>query len=90
MAGARLLLGLSILTAFASCSSIVSASAKAIGPAIMRGSYRLTASKAEEVLSDIQRRCRCTACGSRRADLRPDYSKHQAASQSVGWMMPPG
>ena len=26
----------------------------------------------------------------RRADLRPDYSKQQAAKQSVGWMMPPG
>jgi hypothetical protein len=46
--------------------------------------------QAEEVLSDIERRCRCTACGWRRADLRPDYSKHQAAPQSVGWMMPPG
>jgi hypothetical protein len=22
-------------------------------------------------------------------DLRPDYSKQQAAKQSVGWMMPP-
>jgi hypothetical protein len=45
--------------------------------------------QAEEVLSDIERRCRCTACGWRRADLRPDYSKQQAAPQSVGWMMPP-
>jgi hypothetical protein len=31
----------------------------------------------------------CTVCGWRRADLRPDYSKQQAAKQSVGWMMPP-
>jgi len=45
--------------------------------------------RADEVLSDIQRRCRCTACGWRRADVRPDYSKQQAARQSVGWMMPP-
>jgi len=30
-----------------------------------------------------------TVCGWRRADLRPDYSKQQAAKQSVGWMMPP-
>jgi hypothetical protein len=24
----------------------------------------------------------------RRADLRPDYSRQQAARQSAGWMMP--
>ena len=35
--------------------------------------------QAEEVLSDIERRC--TVCGWRRADLRPDYSKQQAAKQ---------
>ena len=40
-------------------------------------------------LRDIERRCRCTACGWRRADLRPDYSVRQAARQSVGWMRPP-
>jgi hypothetical protein len=45
--------------------------------------------QAEEVLSDIERRCRSTVCGWRRADLRPDYSKPQAAPQSVGWMMSP-
>jgi len=45
--------------------------------------------QAEEVLSDIERRCRCTVCGWQRADLRPDYSKQQAARQSVGWMVPP-
>jgi hypothetical protein len=33
--------------------------------------------QSEEVLSE--RRCRCTVCGWRRADLRPDYSKQQAA-----------
>jgi hypothetical protein len=44
---------------------------------------------AEEALVDIQRRCRCTACGWKRADLRPDYSVAQAARQSTGWMMPP-
>jgi hypothetical protein len=46
--------------------------------------------RADEVLGDIETRCRCTVCGWRRADLRPDYSKQQAASKSVGWMMPPG
>jgi hypothetical protein len=46
--------------------------------------------QADEVLQDIERRCRCTVCGWQRADLRPDYSKQQAAWQSVGWMMPPG
>jgi hypothetical protein len=30
--------------------------------------------QAEEVLSDIERRCRCTVCGWRRADLRPNYA----------------
>jgi len=45
--------------------------------------------QAQEVLSDIERRCRCTVCGWWRADLRADYSKQQAARQSVGWMMPP-
>jgi hypothetical protein len=44
--------------------------------------------KAEETLPEIQRRCRCTKCGRRRADLRPDYSRQQAARQSAGWMMP--
>jgi hypothetical protein len=43
----------------------------------------------DEVLSNIQLRCRCTVCGRQRADVRPDYSKQQAAKQSVGWMMPP-
>lgn len=37
-------------------------------------------------LRDFQRRCRCTACGWRRADVRPDYSKQQAKRQSAGWM----
>ena len=45
---------------------------------------------AEETLRDIQRRCRCTVCGWRRADLRPDYSKQQTARYGGGWMMPPG
>ena len=44
---------------------------------------------AEETLPDIQLRCRCTICGWRRADLRPDYSRQQAARISAGWMMPP-
>ena len=45
---------------------------------------------AEETLSEIQRRCRCTICGWRRADLRPDYSRQQAALYGgAGWIMPP-
>src|SRR5258708_13468274 len=35
-----------------------------------------------EALVEIERHCRCTACGWRRADLRPDYSVQQAARQS--------
>jgi hypothetical protein len=46
--------------------------------------------RADEALRDIERRCRCTACGWRKADLRPDYSKPQPPRLSVGWMMPPG
>jgi hypothetical protein len=38
-------IGSSNLMAFASCLCIASASAKAIGPVIMRGSYRLIASR---------------------------------------------
>src|SRR5262245_62588474 len=37
----------------------------------------------DEVLQDIERRCRCTVCGWRRADLRPDYSKQQAAGSNA-------
>jgi hypothetical protein len=43
-----------------------------------------------EAIKDIERRCRCTACGWRRADLRPDYSKQQVGLYGGGWMMPPG
>jgi hypothetical protein len=39
--------------------------------------------RADEVLSDIERRCRCTVCGCRRADLRPDHSKQQAAKRMM-------
>ena len=46
--------------------------------------------RADETLVDIGRRCRCTVCGWRRADLRPDYSTGQAPRRSVGWMIPPG
>jgi len=44
--------------------------------------------QAGEVLSDIERRCRCTVCGIA-ASWSATYSKQQAARQSVGWMMPP-
>ena len=40
-------------------------------------------------LRDIERRCRCMACGWRRADLRPDFSVQQTKRTSIGWMMPP-
>lgn len=45
--------------------------------------------QADEALPDIQRRCRCTMCGWRRADLRPDYSVQRQTRSSVGWMIPP-
>jgi hypothetical protein len=44
---------------------------------------------AEQTLRDIERRCRCTVCGWRRADLRPDYSAKQASRKSVGYITPP-
>ena len=40
----------------------------------------------DEALADIERRCRCTACGWRRADLRPDYNVHQTARKSVPYI----
>jgi hypothetical protein len=46
--------------------------------------------RADEALRDIERRCRCTACGWRRADLGPDYSRQQLSLYGGGWMMLPG
>lgn len=43
----------------------------------------------DEALGDIESRCRCTLCGWRRADLRPDYSVPYKPRESGGWMMPP-
>jgi len=43
----------------------------------------------DECVREIEQRCRCTACGWRRADLRPDYSRQQAALYGGRWMMPP-
>jgi hypothetical protein len=57
-------------------------------PCLHQGTLPVDRFQAEAVLSDIARRCRRTPCGWRRADLRPDYSKQQAARQSVGWTMP--
>ena len=37
----------------------------------------------DECLREIEQRCRCTACGWRRADLRPDYSRQQAIWRRV-------
>ena len=53
------------------------------------GKLLLDRFRADELLGDIEQRCRCTICGWRRADLRPDYSKPVEQSQSVGWIMPP-
>jgi hypothetical protein len=39
-------------------------------------------------LAEIEHRCRCTACGWRKADVRPDYSKPLPPRTSVGWMKP--
>jgi hypothetical protein len=69
---------------------VLSRQARSDWPCHHSGKLPIDRFQAEEVLSDIERRCRCTVCGWRRADLRPDYSKQQAAPQSVGWMMPPG
>jgi len=65
------------------------ASVTATGPVTVQAG---TANRAiqRRTLSEIQRRCRCTKCGWRRADLRADYSEQQAALYGGGWMMPPG
>jgi len=55
-----------------------------------QGTLPIDRFQVEEVLGDIERRCRCTVCGWGRVDLRPDYSKQQAAPQNVGWKMSPG
>jgi hypothetical protein len=53
------------------------------------GELPLDRFRADEVLGDIERRCRCTACGWRQADVRPDYSRQVGLSQSVDWIMAP-
>ena len=47
--------------------------------------------RATETIGDIERRCRCIACGGRKADVRPDYGKPLPLPPrtSVGWIMPP-
>jgi hypothetical protein len=45
--------------------------------------------QAAETIEEIERRCRCTACGWRKADVRPDYGKPLPPRTSVGWIMPP-
>jgi hypothetical protein len=42
-----------------------------------------------ETIGDIESRCRCTACGWRKADVRPDYSKPLPPRTGVGWIGPP-
>jgi len=44
---------------------------------------------AAETIGDIESRCRCTACGWRKADVRPDYNKPLPPRTSIGWRMPP-
>src|SRR5262245_16282018 len=39
--------------------------------------------RADEILGDIESRCRCTVCGWRGADLRRDYSKQQARGSAL-------
>ena len=58
-------------------------------PCHHHGTLPIEQFSADECLRDIERRCRCTACGWRCADLRPDYSKQQAALFGGGWIMPP-
>lgn len=58
-------------------------------PCHHQGELPIEKFSAGETLRDIERRCRCTVCGWRRADLRPDYSRQQAALYGGGWMMPP-
>ena len=45
--------------------------------------------QATETIGEIEHRCRCTACGWRKADVRPNYSKPLPPLTSVGWIMPP-
>ena len=55
-------------------------------PCHREGTLPIDRFQADEILGDNEQRCRCTACGWRRADLRPDYSKQEAPRQSVGWI----
>jgi hypothetical protein len=58
-------------------------------PCHHRGLLSVDSFRTEEALPDIQRRCRCTACGWRQADVRPDYSVQQEGRQSVGYILLP-
>ena len=58
-------------------------------PCHHEGTLSVDRFNADDALRDIEQRCRCTACGWRRADLRPDYSVRQAPRNSVGWIRPP-
>ena len=58
-------------------------------PCHHQGKLAVDCFEGDVALLDIERRCRCTACGWRRADLRPDYSAPQAARNSVGYIAPP-
>src|SRR5689334_10792775 len=45
--------------------------------------------RATETIGEIERRCCCTACGWRKADVRPDYHKPLPPRTGVGWIIPP-
>jgi hypothetical protein len=49
-------------------------------PCHHEGPLPLERFRADEALRDIERHCRCTACGWRRADLRPDYGGQQGSA----------
>ena len=56
-------------------------------PCHHQGALPIEQFKVNECLRDRERRC--TACGWRRADLRPDYGVNQVGSLGGGGMMPP-
>jgi hypothetical protein len=57
-------------------------------PCHHEGTIPIDRFRADEDLGEIERRCRCTACGWRKADVRPDYSKPLPPRTSVGWIRP--
>jgi hypothetical protein len=58
-------------------------------PCHHQGTLPIECFEDDEPLADIQGRCRCTACGWRKADSRPDSNLQQVEQRSISWMMPP-